>query len=98
RRKHRKRPGQKALQEIRVYQRSTELLIRKLPFARLVREICNDETGNAEFRQASAISALQEATEAHVVQLFEDANLCAIHGKRVTIMVKDIQLARRIRG
>mmetsp|Transcript_14887 Transcript_14887/g.51507 ORF Transcript_14887/g.51507 Transcript_14887/m.51507 type:complete len:128 (-) Transcript_14887:87-470(-) len=99
RRKHRKRPGQKALQEIRVYQRSTELLIRKLPFARLVREICNEETGNAEFRwQASAISALQEATEAHFVQLFEDANLCAIHGKRVTIMVKDIQLARRIRG
>ena len=49
-------------------------------------------------RQASAISALQEATEAHFVQLFEDANLCAIHGKRVTIMVKDIQLARRIRG
>ncbi|CAL8287496.1 hypothetical protein WMY93_007340 [Mugilogobius chulae] len=71
---HRYRPGTVALREIRRYQKSTELLIRKLPFQRL------------------------EASEAYLVGLFEDTNLCAIHAKRVTIMPKDIQLARRIRG
>ncbi|XP_022600105.1 histone H3, embryonic-like [Limanda limanda] len=70
---HRYRPGTVALREIRRYQKSTELLIRKLPFQRL-------------------------ASEAYLVGLFEDTNLCAIHAKRVTIMPKDIQLARRIRG
>ncbi|CAO2638656.1 Histone H3.3 [Lemmus lemmus] len=83
---HRYRPGTVALREIRRYQKSTELLIRKLPFQRLVREI------------SAAIGALQEASEAYLVGLFEDTNLCAIHAKRVTIMPKDIQLARRIRG
>ncbi|KAL3146538.1 5-hydroxytryptamine receptor 4 [Trebouxia sp. C0010 RCD-2024] len=121
---HRYRPGTVALREIRKYQKSTELLIRKLPFQRLVREIAQDfKTGVchasvaafgcqhvrnslnvvafvcADLRfQSSAVLALQEAAEAYLVSLFEDTNLCAIHAKRVTIMPKDIQLARRIRG
>ena len=96
--RRRYRPGEKALKEIRFYQRNTELLIRKLPFSRLVKEI-QTYFSRQEYRwQASAIYALQEAAEAHLVGLFEDANLCTIHAKRVTIMPKDIQLARRIRG
>lgn len=94
---HRYRPGTVALREIRRYQKSTELLIRKLPFQRLVREIAQDFKTDLRF-QGSAIMALQEASEAYLVGLFEDTNLCAIHAKRVTIMPKDIQLARRIRG
>ncbi|EGT42493.1 hypothetical protein CAEBREN_30654 [Caenorhabditis brenneri] len=94
---HRYRPGTVALREIRRYQKSTELLIRKLPFQRLVREIAQDFKTDLRF-QSSAIMALQEASEAYLVGLFEDTNLCAIHAKRVTIMPKDIQLARRIRG
>ena len=99
-RKKRYRPGTKALQEIRKYQKSTSLLLRKLPFARVVREVAQQYyKGRDGYRwQATAIMALQEATEAFLVHLFEDANLCAIHAKRVTIMTKDIQLARRIRG
>ena len=91
------RPGTVALREIRKYQKSTELLIRKLPFQRLVREIAQDFKTDLRF-QSSAVLALQEAAEAYLVGLFEDTNLCAIHAKRVTIMPKDIQLARRIRG
>jgi len=94
---HRYRPGTVALREIRKYQKSTELLIRKLPFQRLVREIAQDYKTDLRF-QSSAVLALQEAAEAYLVGLFEDTNLCAIHAKRVTIMPKDIQLARRIRG
>jgi len=94
---HRYRPGTVALREIRKYQKSTELLIRKLPFQRLVREIAQDFKTDLRF-QSSAVLALQEACEAYLVGLFEDTNLCAIHAKRVTIMPKDIQLARRIRG
>ena len=94
---HRYRPGTVALREIRKYQKSTELLIRKLPFQRLVREIAQDFKTDLRF-QSSAVLALQEAAEAYLVGLFEDTNLCAIHAKRVTIMPKDIQLARRIRG
>ena len=94
---HRYRPGTVALREIRKYQKSTELLIRKLPFQRLVREIAQDFKTDLRF-QGSAVLALQEAAEAYLVGLFEDTNLCAIHAKRVTIMPKDIQLARRIRG
>ena len=170
--KRRARPGMRALREIRRYQKSAELLLRKLPFARLVRaefqlrarergvprggggawlaacgaracfishalsvaaalvqvkEVCQEYAPTKEYRwQASALLALQEMAEvraavralarpasprapplnapplppaqAYLVALFEDANLCAIHGKRVTIMVKDIQLARRVRG
>uniref|UniRef100_A0A0E0DXA3 Core Histone H2A/H2B/H3 domain-containing protein n=1 Tax=Oryza meridionalis TaxID=40149 RepID=A0A0E0DXA3_9ORYZ len=119
---HRFRPGTVALREIRKYQKSTELLIRKLPFQRLVREIAQDFKTDLRFQssavaalqeavreiaqdfktdlrfQSSAVAALQEAAEAYLVGLFEDTNLCAIHAKRVTIMPKDIQLARRIRG
>ncbi|KAE8710603.1 histone H3.2 [Hibiscus syriacus] len=93
---HRFRPGTVALREIRNYQTSTELLIRKFPFQRLVREIAQDFKTDLRF-QSSAVAALQEAAEAYLVGLFEDTNLCAIHAKRVTIMPKDIQLARRIR-
>jgi histone H3 len=107
------KPGTVALREIRRYQRSTELLIRKLPFQRLVREIAQDFKSDLRF-QSSAISALQEAAEARLISLFEDTNLCALHAKRVTIRKlyspfgftliliisesKDMQLARRIRG
>jgi len=94
---HRFRPGTVALREIRRYQKTTELLIRKLPFQRLVREIAQDYKTDLRF-QSAAVAALQEASEAYLVGLFEDTNLCAIHAKRVTIMPKDIQLARRIRG
>ena len=96
--KHKRfRPGVVALREIRKYQKRTELLIRKLPFQRLVRVIAQDFKTDLRF-QSQAILALQEASEAYLVGLFEDSNLCAIHAKRVTIMPKDIQLARRIRG
>ena len=94
---HRYRPGTVALREIRKYQKSTELLIRKLPFQRLVREVAQDFKNDLRF-QSSAVMALQEAAEAYLVSLFEDTNLCAIHAKRVTIMPRDMQLARRIRN
>jgi histone H3 len=81
---HRYKPGTVALREIRRYQRSTDLLIRKLPFQRLVREIAQDFKSHLRF-QSSAVGALQEAAEAYLVSLFEDTNLCAIHAKRVTI-------------
>merc|ERR1740138_1432154 len=93
---HRYRPGVAALREIRKYQKSTELLIRKLPFQRLVREVAQDFKTDLRF-QSHAITALHEASEAYLTSLFEDTNLCAIHAKRVTIMPKDIQLARRLR-
>ena len=98
--KKRYRPGTKALREIRQYQKSSDLLIRKLPFARLVREISLDFVGPSYGLrwQSNAILALQEALESFLIHLLEDTNLCAIHAKRVTIMQKDIQLARRIRG
>ncbi|KAI9895753.1 hypothetical protein PsorP6_005092 [Peronosclerospora sorghi] len=115
--KRRRRPGEVALREIRLLQRSTKLLLRKLPFARVVREIQSDFTGVPYRWQAEALLALQEAAEAYLVRIFEDAyvkkslilfstwtlslmnlNLCAIHGKRVTLQVKDIQLSLRIRG
>ena len=95
---HRFRPGTVALREIRKYQKSTELLMRKLPFQRLVREIAQDIKPQGDLRfQSSALAALQEASEDYLVHLFEDVNICAIHARRVTIMPKDIQLARRIR-
>ena len=88
---------QVALREIRRFQKTTELLIKKLPFQRLVREITDEMKVGMRF-QSSALGALQEAAEAYLVALFEDTNLCALHAKRVTIMPKDMQLARRIRG
>ncbi|KAI1367819.1 histone-fold-containing protein [Xylaria arbuscula] len=99
-RRRRYRPGTVALREIRRLQNSTDLLMRKLPFSRVVREIALSIRPRDEGMrwQSQAILALQEAAEAFLVHLFEDTNLCAIHAKRVTIMQKDIQLARRIRG
>ena len=94
---HRYRAGTVALKDIRHYQGSTALLIRKLPFQWVVREITQDIKTGLRF-QSAALLCLQEATEAYLVSLLEDSNLCAIHARRVTIMPKDIQLARRIRG
>ena len=94
---HRYRPGTVALREIRKYQKSCDLLIRKLPFSRLVREIAQDFASDLRF-QPGALVALQEAAETYLVCLFEDTQLCAIHAKRVTIKPADMQLARRIRG
>ena len=91
------RPGSLALKEIRRYQNSTKLIIPRASFQRLVREIAREFKLNLMF-QSAAIGTLQEACEAYLVGLFEDTNLCAIHARRVTIMPKDLQLARRIRG
>ena len=99
RRPHRYRPGTVALREIRRYQKSTDLLIRKLPFQRLVREIAQDmkifKEGTARWCGA-ALLALHESAEAYLVRYLEDSNLAAIHAKRVTIMPKDMQLVKRV--
>jgi histone H3 len=96
RKKRRYRPGTLALREIRHFQTTTMHLIRHLPFQRLVRQIAHEFNNSLRF-QRSAMEALQEASEAFLVGMFEDANLCAIHARRVTIMPKDLQLVRRIR-
>lgn len=93
---HRYRPGTVAIREIRRYQKSSELLLRKKPFAFLVREIAADYKSDLRF-QASALNALQEASEAYITGVFEDANLITIHAKRVTVTPKDMALALRIR-
>ncbi|XP_052103474.1 uncharacterized protein LOC127736952 [Mytilus californianus] len=91
------RPGNSVLSEIRKFQRTTELLIPKVAFQRLVKEISHGL--NAEIRfQSAALMALHEAAETYMTSLFKDANLCTVHAKRATIMSKDIQLALRIRG
>ncbi|XP_077600194.1 histone H3-like centromeric protein A [Stigmatopora nigra] len=97
-RRRRFRPGTKALMEIRKYQKSTELLLRKAPFSRVVRELCQIYSRGQLRWQVFALMALQEAAEAFLVMLFSDANLCAIHAKRVTLFPRDLQLAQRIRG
>ena len=94
---HRYRPGTVAVREIKQYQKSTDLLIRKLPFQRLVREISAAFKNDLRF-SSSSILALQEAAEAYLVSLFEDTNLLCLHAKRVTISSRDMALARRIRG
>ncbi|KAG5185096.1 histone H3 [Tribonema minus] len=91
------RPGALALREIRMYQKSTELLIRKLPFQRLVKEVAQELKPGLRM-QGGAVMALQEATEAYMVGLFEDVGECALHANRVTILSKDLRLALRIRG
>eukprot|EP00960_Hanusia_phi_P075105 768373-Hanusia_phi.AAC.22 len=96
-RPHRYRPGTVALREIRRYQKGTELLLRKLPFQRLVKEITEKVKPGMRY-QTHAVMAIQEASEAFLTRLFEDANLCAIHAKRVTIYPKDMLLAQRIRN
>jgi histone H3 len=94
---HRFSPGTVALREIRKYQKSTDLLIRKLRFQRLVREIATSYRGDLRF-QSPALAALQEASEAYLVSIFEDTNRCARHANRITIMERDIQLAQSIHG
>jgi histone H3 len=94
---HRFRPGTVALREIRRFQKGTELLLRKAPFQRLVREIASHVKEGLRF-QSSAVAAIQEATESYVISLLADTNLCAIHTRRVTIMPRDVHLARRLRG
>jgi len=96
-RHYRRRPGVAALAEIRKYQTSTDLLIRKAPFQRLVREVVHGVSPGLRCT-ADMVRVMQEAAEAYLVGLFQDTNLCAIHGGRSTIFVKDMQLARRIRG
>jgi len=91
------RPSTHPLREIRRYQKSTELLIGKLPFQRLVREIAQEFRKDLRF-QSSAVEALQEAAEAHIVSLFEDTNCATFHAGRVTIRPKDMALALRLRG
>ena len=90
-------PGSIAYADIKKLQKSTHLLLRKLPFSRIVRDISMTIKTDLRF-QSAAIAALQEAAEAYLVGLFEDSNLCAIHAKRITIMPKDIEIARRLRG
>ena len=97
RKKNRFKPGTVALREIKRYQKSNDLLLPRAPFMRLVKSIAESEDHQLRF-QSHAIQALQEATEAYIVGLFEDTNLCAIHAKRQTVMKKDMELARRIRG
>lgn len=100
--KRRYRPGKAALKQIRHYQRNTKTLIRKAPFQRLVQETMKNVASEIKTEvnrfQSSAVEALQEATESYMVGLFADANLCAIHAKRVTVTPKDMALARKIRG
>ena len=97
RKKPRFRPGTVALREIKRYQKSTDLLLPRASFQRVVRDICGNYDPDLRFA-AQALIALQEATEAYLVGIFEDTNLCAIHAKRVTVQKKDMELARRIRG
>ncbi|CAL8374270.1 unnamed protein product [Boreogadus saida] len=98
RRRRRFRPGAKALMEIRKYQKSHTLLLRKVPFARLVREVSESYSGKNLRWQVLALMALQEAAEAFLVMMLANANLCAIHAKRVTLFPRDLQLALRLRG
>ena len=101
---HRYRPGTVALREIRRYQKSTDLLILKKPFGRVVKDYANDKNitgakGDGPFRyQGTALLANQEMAEAMLVRKLEGANLAAIHGKRVTVMPKDIELVKKIQG
>ncbi len=94
---HRYRPGTIAIREIHKYQKKKDFLIRKAPFQRLVKEIATNFKSDLQM-QSTALLALQEASEAYLVCLFEDSNDCAIHAKHVMTMPKDIQLAQRIRG
>ena len=92
-------PGTLALRDIKRYQKSTDLLIRKASFIRLVKEILHGKLGRTEIRiQCIAVEALQEAAEYYITNLFDDTNLCALHAKRITLQPKDMQLAMKIRG
>ena len=99
RKPRRYRPGTVALREILRYQKSTELLIRKIPFQRLVREIVTSLFPNESYRfQSTALLALQEASEDYLVRMFTQVNDLAIHGKRVTIKSEDVHIWGRITG
>ncbi|KAI5647145.1 hypothetical protein M9H77_33150 [Catharanthus roseus] len=97
-RKYRHKPGTVALREIRHFQKTWNLLIPAAPFIRTVKEISNFFAPEVSRWTAEALVALQEAAEDYLVKLFEDAMLCAIHAKRVTLMKKDWELARRLGG
>jgi histone H3 len=94
------RPGTVALREIRKLQASTNTLIPKAPFRRLLKEMVYDQSNGkvAHNFASAAVTCIQEATESYLVSLLSDANLCALHAKRVTLMPKDLHLARRLRG
>jgi histone H3 len=93
RKPHRWHPGMVALREIQKFQKNTDLLIRKAPFQHLVRKIAL-KFGKRDLRmQSTADLALQEAAEYFMVDVFSDTKLCAMHGKRVTIMNKDMVLS-----
>ena len=94
--RRRYRPDTTAIREIRRYQKSTDLLIKKLPFHRFVREIANDYKTGLRFMN-DVMPGIQDFVESHLAELFADTQFCSIHAGRVTIMPKDIQLARRIR-
>ena len=96
-RKHRWRPGTVALREIKKYQKQSTPCLPRAPFQRLVRSITGEYDPDLRF-QSQALVALQEAAEAYLTGIMEDANLCALHSKRVTVMKKDLMLARRLRG
>ena len=96
---HRYRPGTVALREIRRYQKSTDLLLRKLPFQRFVRQVAKDmKLFNKETARwcGAALLALHETAEAYLVRYLEDSQLAAIHAKRVTIMPKDMKFVKRV--
>merc|ERR1711920_958805 len=95
--KRRWKAGTVALREVKRYQKSVKNLLPRAPFQRLVRNIVQSQDHELRF-QSAALAALQEATEAYIVGVFEDTNLCAIHANRKTVMKKDMELARRIRG
>lgn len=89
--------GETALQDIQHYQTSTELLFPKTSFSRLVREVGQDYKTDVRF-SSLALQAIQVATESYLIDVLEEANICALHAKRVTVSSQDIQLAMRIRG
>ena len=98
-RRHCYRPGTSSLREIWYYQKRVRLLSSKLAFSRIIREICHHDLDKPDIGfQASVVGTIQEGTEAYLIGLLEDTQLEAIHGRCVTIMPKDIHIARRIRG
>jgi histone H3/H4 len=97
-RPHRFRPGTVALREIRKYQRSTGLLIPRAPFRRLCREISGNTPQHFDRWTPNALESIQEAAEAFLVGFFEDAVCCAIHRKCITVIPKDFNLVKRLRG
>ena len=92
----RKFPGYQALKEIRRQQASTDMLLRITPFTRIIKEIIYQITPREYRIQTAAIRALMEAAQSFMITLFDSANLCTAHAKRVTLMTSDIQLVRRI--